>query len=48
MASSGVRTSYSFAITAAAALKEADVVIFCGFPSIFGLGYGRGITKTRR
>ncbi len=28
-----------------AALKEADVVIVCGFPFDFRLGYGRGITK---
>ncbi|HEU0031520.1 MAG TPA: thiamine pyrophosphate-binding protein [Kofleriaceae bacterium] len=27
------------------ALKEADVVIVCGFPFDFRLGYGRGITK---
>jgi len=29
----------------AAALKEADVVIVCGFPFDFRLGYGRGINK---
>jgi len=28
-----------------AALKEADVVIVCGFPFDFRLGYGRGISK---
>lgn len=28
-----------------AALKEADVVIVCGFPFDFRLGYGRGINK---
>jgi len=28
-----------------AALKEADVVIICGFPFDFRLGYGRGINK---
>ncbi|MBX3162260.1 MAG: thiamine pyrophosphate-binding protein [Deltaproteobacteria bacterium] len=28
-----------------AALKEADVVIICGFPFDFRLGYGRGISK---
>jgi acetolactate synthase-like protein len=28
-----------------AALKEADVVIVCGFPFDFRLGYGRGITR---
>ena len=29
-----------------AALKEADVVVVCGFPFDFRLGYGRGISKT--
>ena len=29
-----------------AALKEADVVVVCGFPFDFRLGYGRGITKS--
>lgn len=29
-----------------AALKEADVVIVCGFPFDFRLGYGRGINKS--
>jgi acetolactate synthase-like protein len=28
-----------------AALKEADVVVVCGFPFDFRLGYGRGISK---
>ena len=28
-----------------AALKEADVVVICGFPFDFRLGYGRGINK---
>jgi acetolactate synthase-like protein len=31
-----------------AALKEADVVVVCGFPFDFRLGYGRGINRSAR
>jgi len=42
----GRRHALQFRHARGAALKEADVVVVCGFPFDFRLGYGRGINKS--
>jgi acetolactate synthase-1/2/3 large subunit len=41
----GRHSELQFRHARGAALKEADVVVVCGFPFDFRLGYGRGINK---
>ena len=44
----GRRSELQFRHARGQALKEADVVIVCGFPFDFRLGYGRGINRSAR